>query len=295
MDQRDAMNRQGASPYYLHQETTESVMGLQSSPRMNPFSNQHFQSNLDGALMGSTLPLHASSMMSPQAISVGPPPAMLQGEPVRRKRGRPRKYGRGTSAAAVSLALSPSTSSHVPILRPSQKRRGRPPGTGRKQQLVSLGGGSVPNGPGKMVPHIINVATGEDVKRKILTFSQGRPATVVLSAIGAISAVNMRVSFSSGTITHEGRFDILSLSGSFSNEDFNASNGPVGRLNLTLAGPDGLAIGGVVEGAMIAASPVQVIVASLLPRVSKTKINDGKDEENSADRAFGNLVSSANV
>ncbi|RRT58484.1 hypothetical protein B296_00046580 [Ensete ventricosum] len=71
-------------------------------------------------------------------------------EPVRRKRGRPRKYGPDGS---VALALSPISSSTPPSGTvtgsgtasgaglPTPKRgRGRPPGTGRKQQLASLGG-----------------------------------------------------------------------------------------------------------------------------------------------------------
>lgn len=137
MDQRDAMTIPSSAPYYVHQGTPDSVMNMLSSP-------VHFQSNNGGNMMRSSMPLDTSSTIPPHglsvgpppAISVGPPPAMMQGEPVRRKRGRPRKYGRDS---AVSLALSPSTSSPVPYVRPTQKRRGRPPGTGRKQQQGSLG------------------------------------------------------------------------------------------------------------------------------------------------------------
>jgi hypothetical protein len=44
------------------------------------------------------------------------------------------------------LALSPSLSTHPETSIPSQKRgRGRPPGTGRKQQLASLGKISLEN------------------------------------------------------------------------------------------------------------------------------------------------------
>lgn len=137
MDQRDAMTLAGSASYYMHPGTAESVTGLQSSPGMSPLSNAavHFQSNTGGSLTVPTLPLDTSSTMSAHGVSVGPH-AMQQGEPVRRKRGRPRKYGHD---GAVSLALSPSMSSPSPIARPTQKWRGRPPGTGRKQQLSSLG------------------------------------------------------------------------------------------------------------------------------------------------------------
>lgn len=147
MDQREAITLPGSASYYLHQGNADSVMGLQGSPGMNSMSNSglHFQSNAGRNFIGSTLPLDTSSTMSPHGMSmgpppglgVGPPPGMMQGEPVRRKRGRPRKYGRDSS---VSLALSsPSSSNPVPFVRPTQKRRGRPPGTGRKQQQIPLG------------------------------------------------------------------------------------------------------------------------------------------------------------
>lgn len=133
MDQRDAMTLAGSGSYYMQ---PESVTGLQNSPNMSPMSNAgvHYQSNTGGSLNVSTLPLDTSSAMSPHGVSVGQH-AMQQGEPVRRKRGRPRKYGHD---GAVSLGLSPSISSPS-IARPAQKWKGRPPGAGRKQQLSPLG------------------------------------------------------------------------------------------------------------------------------------------------------------
>ncbi|KAL0339420.1 UNVERIFIED_CONTAM: AT-hook motif nuclear-localized protein 8 [Sesamum angustifolium] len=295
------MTLPGSASYYVHRGTAESIMALQGSPSMNTFSDPtvHFQSNTMGSLTRPTLHLDTSSRMSPRgislgpppAISVGPPPSMLQGEPVRRKRGRPRKYGRD---GAVSLALSPSTSSPVPLMRPTQKRRGRPPGTGRKQELVSLGG-SFFNPGARMMPHLINVAAGEDVRRRILSFSQGRHAVVVLSGIGIISAVTVR-SNSGGNVTYEGRHDILNLSGYYANNDLTAAQAPIGRLSVILAGPEGTAIGGTVEGAMIAATAVQVVVVALFPRSPKTKNNAGQRPEPSADREnVGNLVAPANA
>lgn len=172
------MSTQGSASYYVPQGTAESMMGLQGSPRMNSLSNPSglFRSNIDGSFIGSSLPFGSSSTMSPHGIgggppppiSVGPPPAMLQGGPVRRKRGRPRKYGRD---ASVSLGLSPSTSSHVPTFRPSQKRRGRPPGTGRKQQLVSLG---------NFLNHLVHLSMIACAKIKLLTFKSWKVLLLVL-------------------------------------------------------------------------------------------------------------------
>lgn len=80
---------------------------------------------------------------------------LSMGEPMKKKRGRPRKYGPDGSMA---LALSPSGYSNPngspmtnpngsPVSNPnsglmsegSVKKRGRPPGSGRKQQLDALG------------------------------------------------------------------------------------------------------------------------------------------------------------
>ncbi|KAL0428880.1 UNVERIFIED_CONTAM: AT-hook motif nuclear-localized protein 11 [Sesamum radiatum] len=224
------MQLTGSASYYVHPGTAESVTGLQNSPSMSPLSNAavHFQSNAGGSLTLPTLPLDTSSAMSGHGVSLGPPSAMHQGEPVRRKRGRPRKYGHD---GAASLGLSPSMSSPAPIIRPTQKWRGRPPGTGRKQQLSSLGS--------FLYLSNIDFAVELDIKRKILSLLQGRRAIVVLSGIGSVSAANIKISSSSGSVTYEG---------------------PSGGLNVTFAGPDGRLIGGPVEGVLIAASPVQFMV-----------------------------------
>ncbi|KAL8495271.1 hypothetical protein ACS0TY_019430 [Phlomoides rotata] len=290
MDQRDGMSLTGSGSYYMH-TGGDSVTGLHS-PSMSPLSNAavHFQSNAGGSLTVPTLPLDTSSTMSPHGVSVGPH-GMQQGEPMRRKRGRPRKYGHD---GAVSLGLSsPSMSSPSSVARPTQKWRGRPPGTGRKQQPSSLGG-TVFTGAGTMTPHIINIAAGEDIKRKILSLLQGRRGIVILSGIGSISAANIKISSSNGSVTYEGHFDMVNLSGSYIN-DVDGPHGPTGGLNVTFAGPDGRLIGGPVEGLLIAASPVQVIAGSMLAFTSKPKNKVVEDPEASGDPNRGTLGNSVNV
>ncbi|GFP93003.1 hypothetical protein PHJA_001444600 [Phtheirospermum japonicum] len=295
MDQREAMSLTGSAPYYMHQGPSESVTGLQNSPsnNMSPLSNStiHYQSNTGGSLNVPPLHLDASSAMSGHGVGVGPP-AMQQGEPMRRKRGRPRKYGHD---GAVSLGLSPSMSNSAPIMKPTQKWRGRPPGTGRKHQLSSTGG-SMYNAAGTMIPHIINVAVGEDIKRKVLSLLQGRRAIVILSGIGSIAAANIKISSSSGSVTYEGHFDMVNLSGSYIN-DADGPHGPTGGLNVTFSGPDGRLIGGPVEGVLIAASPVQVIAGSIQPSISKPKNNKALEDHDTSgdpDRTLGNSMTPAN-
>ncbi|XP_042054421.1 AT-hook motif nuclear-localized protein 11-like [Salvia splendens] len=292
MDQRDSMTLAGSGLYYMQ---AESVTGLQSSPSMSPMSNAavHFQSNTGGSMNVSSLPLDTSSAMSAHGVSVGPHAMQQQGEPVRRERGRPRKYGHD---GAVSLGLSPSISNPTSMARATQKLRGRPPGVGCKQQLSPLGGSAF-SGAGTMTPHIINVAVGEDIKRKVLSLLQGRRGIVILSGVGSISAANIKISNSSGSVTYEGHFDMVNLSGSYIN-DVDGPHGPTGGLNVTFAGPDGRLIGGPVEGLLIAGSPVQVIAGSMVAFTSKPKNKVPEDLEPSGDphrSTLGNSVNPANI
>ena len=142
MDRRDPMALSGSTSYYMPSGMAGSgtQAGLQGSPGIRSLSNPNvqFQSNIGGNTIGSTLQVEPSSSIS-HGVNVGAPSAVPQNEPVKRKRGRPRKYG---PDGTVSLALSPSPPIHTgkSTITSSQKRgRGRPPGTGRKQQLASLG------------------------------------------------------------------------------------------------------------------------------------------------------------
>ncbi|XP_010932105.2 AT-hook motif nuclear-localized protein 10 [Elaeis guineensis] len=223
----------------------------------------------------------------------GPSPAAIpphglninMGEPMKRKRGRPRKYGPdGTMALALTTtsptaAVSPGSggfthsSTGAGNLASSasaeamKKARGRPPGSGKKQQMAALGSAGI-----GFTPHVITVKAGEDVSSKIMSFSQHGPRAVcILSANGAISNVTLRqAATSGGTVTYEGRFEILSLSGSFLLSESGGQRSRTGGLSVSLAGPDGRVLGGGVAGLLTAASPVQVVVGSF--------IADGKKE-----------------
>uniref|UniRef100_A0A5B6ZMP8 AT-hook motif nuclear-localized protein n=1 Tax=Davidia involucrata TaxID=16924 RepID=A0A5B6ZMP8_DAVIN len=205
---------------------------------------------------------------------------MNMGEPMKRKRGRPRKY---VPDGTMSLALTPAQPAVTvtqssgafspqppPLSVPSggsalpsslKKARGRPPGSSKKQQMEALGSAGV-----GFTPHVITVKAGEDVSSKIMSFSQHGPRAVcILSANGAISNVTLRqAATSGGTATYEGRFDILSLSGSFLLSEVGGHRSRTGGLSVSLAGPDGRVLGGCVAGVLTAASPVQVIVGSFI-------------------------------
>ncbi|ONI23050.1 hypothetical protein PRUPE_2G167000 [Prunus persica] len=203
MDRRDPMALSGSASYFTSRGLTQS--GLHGSQGIHPLSNPNtaFQSNLGGGNIGSALPIEPSSGITPHGVNVGVPSMLPPGEPVKRKRGRPRKYG---PDGTVSLALSPSSSANPGMVTSTPKRgRGRPPGSGKKQQLASLGellSGSAGMG---FTPHIITIAMGEDIATKIMSFSQQGPrALCILSANGAVSTVTLRQpSTSGGTVTYE--------------------------------------------------------------------------------------------
>ncbi|CAL9138675.1 unnamed protein product [Musa acuminata var. zebrina] len=186
----------------------------------------------------------------------------------RKKRGRPRKYG----PDGMALALTPTSGSPIsPVFSDGKRGRGRPPGSGKYQILAALGEWFAYSAGGNFTPHVVTIATGEDVSARILSFSRKGPRSIcILSANGAISNVTLRQPGSSGgTLTYEGRFEILSLSGSFTITENGGVRSRTGGISVSLAGPDGRVIGGGVAGLLLAASPIQVVVGSFMPNTFK--------------------------
>ncbi|KAG6593670.1 AT-hook motif nuclear-localized protein 9 [Cucurbita argyrosperma subsp. argyrosperma] len=299
MDRRDPMALSGSQSFYIQRGMSNSGSGAQGM-RSSTNPNMSFQTNAGGNNVGSGLPMDPNPAISPYGANVGAQSGgMVASEPVKRKRGRPRKYG---TEGTVSLALSPSPSAPNPAsVGSSPKRgRGRPPGSGKKQQLASLGeplSGSAGMG---FTPHVITIGVGEDVAAKIMSFSQQGPRIVcILSANGAVSTVTLRQpSTSGGTVTYEGRFEIICLSGSYSLGDISGSRNRTGGLSVSLASPDGRVIGGGVGGALIAATPVQVIVGSFMWGSSKSKYKKREAVEGVIDsdhQAVDHAVAIANV
>ncbi|WOG81668.1 hypothetical protein DCAR_0100819 [Daucus carota subsp. sativus] len=206
----------------------------------------------------------ATQMVGPLAMVVAP---------VKKKRGRPRKYGPDGS---VTKALSPKPiSSAAPpsvIDFSAEKPKGKikPAGSANKHfakmGMESLGDWVSCSVGGNFTPHIITVNAGEDVTMKVISFSQQGPRGIcILSANGVISSVTLRQPDSSGgTLTYEGRFEILSLTGSFMPSENGGIRNRSGGMSVSLAGPDGRVVGGGVAGLLVAASPVQIVVGSFL-------------------------------
>ncbi|KAL4570864.1 hypothetical protein LXL04_026527 [Taraxacum kok-saghyz] len=208
--------------------------------------------------------------ISPQSTAV-PPPLGVMPLSMKKKRGRPRKYAPDGS---VKQPLSPkpiSSAASSPVIDFSSGKRGkiRLPSAGKHSSKIGMEslGDWFPSSVGaNFTPHIINVNAGEDVTMKVISFSQQGPRAIcILSANGVISSVTLRQPDSSGgTLTYEGRFEILSLAGSFMPSESGGIRNRSGGMSVSLASPDGRVVGGGVAGLLVAASPIQIVVGSFL-------------------------------
>ncbi|KAL8138715.1 hypothetical protein V2J09_004716 [Rumex salicifolius] len=201
---------------------------------------------------------------------------------LKKKRGRPRKYAPDGS---LNKPLSPkpiSSAAPSPVIDFSAERPHF--SVVEKQHKVKPAVGSFfkqhkPNievdNSGEWVscsvganftPHIITVNAGEDIMMKVISFSQQGPRAIcILSANGVISSVTLRQPESSGgTLTYEGHFEILTLTGSFMPSESGGIRNRSGGMSVSLAGPDGRIVGGGIAGLLVAASPIQIVVGSFL-------------------------------
>ncbi|KAK2981518.1 hypothetical protein RJ640_030980 [Escallonia rubra] len=122
---------------------------------------------------------------------------------------------------------------------------------------------------GDFTPHVINVATGEDVAAKIFSLSHKGPRGICIAANGAVSNVTIRQPGSSG--------------GSFTVSENGGIKCRSGGLSVSLAAPDGRVVGGGLLNnsdkliayciEQLALDPrliIQIVVGSFMPNGYKT-------------------------
>ncbi|XP_052194926.1 AT-hook motif nuclear-localized protein 23-like [Diospyros lotus] len=141
---------------------------------------------------------------------------------------------------------------------PGRRPRGRPPGSKNKPKPPVI---ITRESANTLRAHILEVSSGCDVFESVAMYARKRQRGIcVLSGNGTVTNVTLRQPAAAGAIvTLHGRFEILSLSGSFL-----PPPAPPGATSLTiyLAGGQGQVVGGNVVGALIASGPVIVIAAS---------------------------------
>jgi hypothetical protein len=142
MDEREAMAfSDGSGSYYMHRAGGVGGSGsggmFQQTPGFRALSNPHGGS--DGSAFSVEVQ-HGSFNHGGVSNSIGSSSGTVvpysSDQPVKKKRGRPRKYG---PDVPVSLRLSPMSATANSTPDSEKRPRGRPPGSGRKQQLASLG------------------------------------------------------------------------------------------------------------------------------------------------------------
>ncbi|XP_023538346.1 AT-hook motif nuclear-localized protein 19-like [Cucurbita pepo subsp. pepo] len=141
---------------------------------------------------------------------------------------------------------------------PSRRPRGRPPGSKNKPKPPIF---VTRDSPNALKSHVMEISNGGDIVECVAQFSRRRQKGVsVLSGSGTVTNVTLRQPSAPGAVlTLHGRFEILSLTGTFL-----PGPAPPGSAGLTiyLAGGQGQVVGGSVVGPLTAAGPVMVIAAT---------------------------------
>ncbi|CAN6678058.1 unnamed protein product [Malus baccata var. baccata] len=140
----------------------------------------------------------------------------------------------------------------------ARRPRGRPPGSKNKPKPPVI---ITRESANTLRAHILEVGNGCDVFDCVATYARRRQRGIcILSGSGTVTNVTLRQPAAVGAVvTLHGRFEILSLSGSFL-----PPPAPPGATSLTifLAGGQGQVVGGSVVGELTTAGPVIVIASS---------------------------------
>ncbi|KAK4364617.1 hypothetical protein RND71_015975 [Anisodus tanguticus] len=142
-----------------------------------------------------------------------------------------------------------------------RRPRGRPPGSKNKLKPPVI---ITRESANTLRAHILEIGNGCDVFECVSSYARRRQRGIcILSGSGIVTNVSIRQPATSGNnssvVTLNGRFEILSLSGSFL-----PPPAPPGATSLTifLSGGQGQVVGGSVVGELMTAGPVIVIASS---------------------------------
>ncbi|KAL2325306.1 hypothetical protein Fmac_024364 [Flemingia macrophylla] len=141
----------------------------------------------------------------------------------------------------------------------TRRPRGRPPGSKNKPKPPIF---VTRDSPNALRSHVIEVVAGADILDCVAQFARRRQRGVsVLSGTGAVLNVTLRQPSAPGAVMAlHGRFDIVSLTGSFL-PGASAAAAATG-LTVYLAGGQGQIVGGGVIGPLVAAGPVLIMAAT---------------------------------
>ncbi|KAE9589655.1 hypothetical protein Lal_00000205 [Lupinus albus] len=140
----------------------------------------------------------------------------------------------------------------------TRRPRGRPSGSKNKPKPPIF---VTRDSPNALRSHVMEIANGADITDSVVQFARRRQRGVcVLSGSGTVVNVTLRQPMAPGAVmTLTGRFEILSLTGSFLPGPYVPG---ASGLTIYLAGGQGKVVGGEVVGPVVAAGPVILIAAT---------------------------------
>lgn len=155
-----------------------------------------------------------------------------------------------------------------------RRPRGRPAGSKNKPKPPVI---ITRESANTLRAHILEVSSGCDVFESLVSYVRKRQRGIcVLSGSGMVTNVSLRQPAAAGALLNlHGRFEILSLSGSFL-----PPPAPPGATSLTilLSGGQGQVVGGNVVGALTASGPV-IVMASSFTNVAYERLPLDEQEE----------------
>ncbi|OWM64322.1 AT-hook motif nuclear-localized protein 23-like [Punica granatum] len=185
----------------------------------------------------------------------------------------------GNHRETLALAELPSNPDDHQAGNPSpgdgvvRRPRGRPPGSKNKPKPPVV---VIRESANILQAHILEVSSGCDVFESVAAYAQRQQRGIcILSGSGTVTNVSLRQPAAAGSVaTLQGRFEILSLTGSFL-----PPPAPPGATSLTiyLTGSQGQVVGGNVVGALIASGPV-IVIASSFTNVAYERLPLDEDE-----------------
>ncbi|KAI3818585.1 hypothetical protein L1987_12397 [Smallanthus sonchifolius] len=140
----------------------------------------------------------------------------------------------------------------------SRRPRGRPAGSKNKPKPPII---ITRDSANALRSHVMEVANGCDIQESISNFATRRQRGVcILSGNGTVTNVTLKQPAAPGAVAMlQGRFEILSLSGSFLPPPAPPT---ASGLTIYLAGGQGQVVGGGVVGPLLASGPVVIMAAS---------------------------------
>ncbi|KAL6501623.1 AT-hook motif nuclear-localized protein 24 [Orobanche gracilis] len=139
----------------------------------------------------------------------------------------------------------------------NRRPRGRPAGSKNKPKPPII---ITRDSANALRTHVMEISDGCDIVESMTSFARSRQRGVcIMSGTGNVTNVTLRQPSPGGVVTLHGRFEILSLSGSFL-----PPPAPPAATGLTiyLSGGQGQVVGGGVVGPLLASGPVMIMAAS---------------------------------